>query len=381
MFLQNIKKNIVFIKYVIVWISSTIVDIVLLYTLVSVLHSYLYLSVIISFLFAVINGFVLNKIWTFCDKSDKYKSQFAKFFIVSLIWLCITLILMYLFVNIMDIHYLISKAITSIMVLFWNYFWNKMWTFNKERSEIEIKPFKTHFDIKYSIIVPAYNEEKRIIETLKKTQDYFDKKWDKYEIIVVNDGSKDNTIWIVLKFSKNIRIVENAQNMWKGFSIKNWVYHAVWEYILFIDADNSTPIENFSKLEKYLDKYDVIIGSRYMKESEIGKKQPWYRRMVGRLGNKLINLILMKGIKDTQCGFKLFKYNSAVNIFPFQKINRFWFDMEILFISKIKGYTIKEVAISWFNDEWSRLHPIKDSLKTLWELLYIKINHIFDWYK
>lgn len=381
MIFQNIKKNIVFIKYAIVWVTSTLVDMWSLYFFVDVCNFNLYVSVIAAFLLAVINGFVWNKFWTFEDKSKKYKRQFVKFFIVSVIGLFLTLLLMYIFVDIFHIHYLISKALTSIIVLFWNYFWNKLWTFQSGNEEIEIKPTKETFEIKYSIIVPAYNEEKRIIETLQKAKDYFDQKGDKYEIIVVNDGSKDNTVGIVSKFSKDIRIVENPQNMGKGYSIKNWVFHAVGEYILFIDADNSTPIDNFSKLEKHVDKYDVVIGSRHMKESEIGKKQPWYRRMVGRLWNKLINLILIKGIKDTQCGFKLFKYNSAVNIFPYQKINRFGFDMEILFISKIRGYSIKEVPVSWFNDEWSRLHPIKDSLKTLGELLYIKLNHIFDGYK
>lgn len=378
---QSIKKNIIFLKYAIVGVSSTLVDMVSLYLLVDILHIHLYFSVIVAFLLAVWNGFILNKIWTFEDKSKKLKKQFVKFFIVSLIWLSLTLILMYIFVDIAGIYYLLAKAITSIIVLFWNYFGNKVWTFTSHAEQRVFKEKKDHFHIKYSVIVPAYNEEKRIIETLQKAQDFFDKKGDVYEVIVVNDGSSDKTVEVVKNFSNNIQVIQNPQNMGKWYSIKNGVFHASGEYILFIDADNSTPIENFTKLEKHIDKYDVIIGSRHMKESEIGKKQPWYRRMVGRLGNKLINLVLIKGIKDTQCGFKLFKYNSAINIFPFQKINRFGFDMELLFISKIKGYTIKEVPVSWFNDEGSRLHPIKDSFKTLWELLYIKINYWFDGYK
>lgn len=381
MFSQSIKKNIVFLKYWVVWISSTLVDMLSLYIFVDILSLDLYFSVVISFLLAVINGFLLNKIWTFEDKSKKYKRQFVKFFIVSVIWLALTLGFMYLFVDILKIYYLLAKAFTSVIVLFWNYFWNKMWTFSVNNKEVEIKPKKEIFDIKYSIIVPAYNEEKRIIETLKKAIDYFNAKGDSYEIIVVNDWSKDNTVKVVRDFNKDIKIVENGKNMWKWFSIKNGISHAEGEYILFIDADNSTPIDNFSKLEKHLDKYDVVIWSRHLKESEIWKKQPWYRRIVWRLWNKLISLLLIKGIKDTQCWFKLFKYNCAIDIFPFQKINRFWFDIEILFISKIRWYTIKEVPVSWFNSEWSRLNPIKDSIKTLWELLYIKLNHIFDWYK
>ncbi len=288
---------------------------------------------------------------------------------------------MFILVDVLEIYYLFSKALTSIVVLFWNYFTNKFWTFSTKNIEIEIKDKKENFDIKYSIIVPAYNEEKRILKTLKEVKEFFLEKKESYEIIVVDDWSKDRTIKIVWEFDKNIKILENNWNMWKWFSIKNWVLNALGEYILFLDADNSTPIENFKKLEKYIDNFDVIIWSRHLRESEIVKKQPWYRRLVWRIWNKLIQLVLLNWIKDTQCWFKLFKHNVANQIFPFQKINRFWFDMEILFIAKIKGYTIKEVAVSWLNDEWSRLNPIKDSLKTLYELLYIKFNYWFDWYK
>lgn len=374
------KKNIVFFKYCIVWISSTLVDIWSLFILVDLLNINLYFSVVISFLLAVINGFSWNKFWTFEDSSKKIKTQFVKFLIISLIWLLITLWLMYLFVDILKINYLISKALTSIIVLFWNYFWNKVWTF-KDEFEIILKEKKESFEIKYSIVIPAYNEWKRIKKTLEEIKTFFDEKWEKYEIIVVNDWSKDNTVEIVRKTNPEIKVIENPKNMWKWFSIKNWVLNASWEYILFTDADNSTPIENFNKLEKHLEKYDVIIWSRHLKESEIWKKQPWYRRMVGRLGNRLINILLIKWIKDTQCWFKLFKYNCANDVFPFQTINRFGFDMEILFIFKLRWYLIKEVAVSWFDTDWSRLNPVKDSLKTLWELLYIKWNQISWLYK
>jgi dolichyl-phosphate beta-glucosyltransferase len=375
-----IKDNITFFKYAIVWVSSTIVDIGALFVLVDLVNFNLYPSVAISFLLAVINGFLLNKLWTFEDKSKSYKKQFIKFLIISIFWLILTLISMYILVNIFEINYLISKAITSLIVLFWNYFGNKIWTF-KLREEIVLKPFKKDFDIKYSIIIPAYNEGKRIETTLKKVQDYFNNKSESFEIIIVNDWSKDNTIQIVKNFSNGIKIIENPKNMWKWFSIKNWIKNAQWELILFIDADNSTPIENLDKLEKYLDDFDIVIWSRHLKESEILKKQPWYRRFVWRMWNKLINLLLLKWIKDTQCGFKLFKYNCANNVFPFQNINRFGFDIEILFISTIKWYKIKEVPVTWHDISWSRLNPIKDSIKTLFELLYIKINYWFDWYK
>ena len=120
---------------------------------------------------------------------------------------------MYIFVDVIGVHYLISKALTSVIVLFWNYFGNKVWTFASHAEERVFKEKKDSFDIKYSVIVPAYNEEKRIIETLQKAQDFFDKKGDAYEIIVVNDGSRDKTVDVVKNFSKNIQVIQNPQNM------------------------------------------------------------------------------------------------------------------------------------------------------------------------
>lgn len=134
-----IKKNQVFFKYALVWVSSTFVDIFSLYLLVDIFNFELYFSVFIAFLLAVINWFVFNKIWTFEDKSKKYKRQFLKFFIVSVFWLTLTLSLMYFFVDVLNIYYLLSKAFTSLIVLFWNYIANKLWTFNKSENEIIIK--------------------------------------------------------------------------------------------------------------------------------------------------------------------------------------------------------------------------------------------------
>jgi putative flippase GtrA len=126
-----IKKNITFFKYVIVGISSTLIDMTSLYILVDLMKWNLYFSIIISFLLAVINWFLLNKFWTFNDRDEKYKKQFLKFLIVSIIWLLLTLLTMYLLVEVLEIYYLLSKVFTSFLVLFWNYTWNKIWTFKK----------------------------------------------------------------------------------------------------------------------------------------------------------------------------------------------------------------------------------------------------------
>ncbi|MDD5769716.1 MAG: GtrA family protein [Candidatus Gracilibacteria bacterium] len=148
MFVQFIKKNIVFIKYSIVGVSSTLVDLVFLYIFVDIFKINLYFGVVFSFLLAVINGFILNKIWTFQNKSNKYKRQFAKFLLVSIIGLFLTLILMYIFVDFLNVYYLFSKVFTSIIVLFWNYFGNRFWTFTV-KTQNYIKPEKQNFPIKY----------------------------------------------------------------------------------------------------------------------------------------------------------------------------------------------------------------------------------------
>ena len=241
---------------------------------------------------------------------------------------------------------------------------------------------KQDFQKEYSIIIPAYNEEKRIPNTLTRIYEFMERKNDAYELIVVDDGSTDNTIQVVeaLKIP-NLRIVKNEKNRWKGFSVKQGVFAAEGKYILFTDADNSTPIEELNTLEKYRDTYDIIIGSRYCENAKVEIKQPKLRQKIGRIGNTIIQLFLIDGIQDTQCGFKLFSHSVAKKLFSFQKIHGFWFDMEILLAGKSMGYTIKEVPISWYNSEFSRVRPIRHSLRTLLDLCIIKVNYWFDGYK
>lgn len=379
---EKIKINLkIFIKYGIVWLSWTAIDIWSLYIFVDLLGINLYIWVTLSFILAVINNFLLNKIWTFRDKSIKYKRQFAKFFIVSIIWFSLTMACMYVLVDILQIYYIYSKIITSIIVVLWNFLWNKYWTF-KSKMKLDITQ-KDDFDIFLSVIIPAYNEEKRIIDTLNKVIKYLSNKDYNYEIIIINDWSKDKTNDIINKSFNDDRIktISYNNNMWKWYAVKQWMLAGTWKYLLFMDADNSTPIEELDKLLYYKDEYDVIIWSRYMKNSNIIIKQSKFRIAISRVWNFIISLFLIDWITDTQCGFKLFQHNVAKNIFKFQKINWFWFDMEILFIAWIQWIKIKEVPVNWLNDFNSKLSPLKHSVKTLLELVYIKLNYFFDWYK
>lgn len=234
-----------------------------------------------------------------------------------------------------------------------------------------------------SVVIPAFNEEKRIKNTLIAVRDFIEREKISAEIIVVNDGSSDKTKEIVKEFQRkipNLRLVDLHKNMGKGFAVKKGVYASNGKFILFTDADNSTPIEEYKKLldGMLVSKANIAIGSRYLRGSNVRIKQSKYRILLGRAGNFIIRLFLIDGISDTQCGFKLFENKVAREIFRFQKINRFAFDVEVLVIADNLGYKIVEVPVSWFNSPESRVRPIKDVLRTLRDFVYIKLRNLWS---
>lgn len=226
-----------------------------------------------------------------------------------------------------------------------------------------------------SIVIPAYNEEKRLPKTLKSIFEFLKRQDYSSEVIVVDDGSSDATASEVknekLKV-KNLRLLTHPKNLGKGAAVRTGVLTARGEFILFTDADGSTPIGEVNKLLPH--PLDIAIGSRYLPQSHIKIRQPWYRRFLGLWANKLIQLTLLPGISDTQCGFKLFRANAAKEIFASSTINRWGFDMEILFLAQKRGYRIKEVPIIWVNSPQTRLRPVRSALSTLGELIQIKWN-------
>ena len=225
-----------------------------------------------------------------------------------------------------------------------------------------------------SVVIPAYNESQRIKNTIDAVLKYLENWKIKFEIIVVDDGSIDNTADIVKNIKdKRVRIVKNGKNYGKGYSVRNGVLNSKYEYVLFSDADLSTPIDMIDKFEKYLD-YDIIIGSRALSESDIKIKQPFYREFMGKTFNKFVRLFTVRGIKDTQCGFKLFKRNIAKKIFERATLNGFGFDVEILYIAKLNGIKIAEVPVVWKNSRISKVRPIKDSVNMFKDLFVIRIN-------
>lgn len=234
-------------------------------------------------------------------------------------------------------------------------------------------------NIYLSIVIPAFNEEKRLSKTLSKIISYLKKQNYEWEILVVDDGSTDNTLDRLIEFQDYIKIIQNNKNYGKGFSTRNGILAAKGKYILLSDADLSTPITEVEKLLPALEEiYDIAIGSRALKNSEIKKHQPFYREMMGKTFNKIIKFLLFKDFSDTQCGFKLFKKDIAYEVFKRQKLNGFAFDVEVIYIAKKLRYKIKEIPVVWFNAPNSRVGIFTDSFKMFMDVLRIKRLHAHD---
>ncbi|MFA5386661.1 MAG: dolichyl-phosphate beta-glucosyltransferase [Candidatus Paceibacterota bacterium] len=210
-----------------------------------------------------------------------------------------------------------------------------------------------------SIIIPAYNEAKRLPQTLVDIDHRLQGVDFSYEIIVVDDGSKDATVQVAKKFSgmiKNLRVIENQENKGKGGVVKQGMLEAKGNIRLFDDADNSTSIDHFFKMIDYFKEgYGVVIGSRDIKGAKFDPPQPFYKRLFGEVGNLIIQTLLLPGIRDTQCGFKAFTEEAAEKIFPLTKITRWSLDVEVLSLAKQLGYRIKEIPVLWKNDADSRV--------------------------
>jgi dolichyl-phosphate beta-glucosyltransferase len=232
--------------------------------------------------------------------------------------------------------------------------------------------------IHLSVVIPAYNEEKRIPNTLKEINGYLQKQPYESEIIVVSDGSNDRTVDVVRSFSsqiKNLEMIAMPQRQGKGFGVKQGMLRAKGEYRIFTDADNSTPIEEVEKFwPEFKNGYDVVIGSRDIKGADIAVPQPLFRRFLGNGFNLLVQVVLgLYGIWDTQCGFKGFSAKAADEIFFLSEIKHFGFDPEILAIAKKRGYKIKEVPIRWLNDVDSKV-KMSHTVKMFGEVLAARRN-------
>jgi dolichyl-phosphate beta-glucosyltransferase len=228
-----------------------------------------------------------------------------------------------------------------------------------------------------SIVVPAYNEAERLGRSLDRILAWTEGLGREVEIIVVDDGSRDATCDVVRSYAPRVRLVQNGRNRGKGYSVRNGVLSATGEQILFTDADLSTPIEDWSKLAAALESADIAVGSRALKDSNVTKHQPRYREAMGRVFNTIVQGLAVQGVRDTQCGFKLFRAEVGQALFREATIEGFAFDVEVLFLARRKGYRIAEVPVTWENDDRTRVHPFYDSARMFRDVVTIRLRHGF----
>jgi glycosyltransferase involved in cell wall biosynthesis len=231
---------------------------------------------------------------------------------------------------------------------------------------------------RYSIVIPAYNEAKRLSSTLARVLHYVTAQQWEAEVIVVNDGSSDRTPELVREAAEHcpfLRLIENPGNRGKGYSVRNGMLHANGELLLFTDADLSSPIEEAPKLFAAIeDGADVAIGSRWIRPETQTKRQSLVRQLYGRAFNVALRILLGLKQKDTQCGFKAFTRKAAQRIFPLQHIERWGFDPEILFLARRFGFRVDEVPVAWADVGGTRISPLRDGLRMVGEVLRIRRN-------
>ncbi len=233
-------------------------------------------------------------------------------------------------------------------------------------------------DIFLSVVIPAYNEANRIANTLKKIREYLDRQDFSSEIIVVSDGCTDATDLCATETLKNwpsFRLLSRVENKGKGYSVKEGILDSRGHLILFTDADLSTPIEELDNFLPWADEYDVVIGSRALPDSDIQVHQSFFREYMGKTFNLFVRLLVLRGIKDTQCGFKLFQRQAALDIFSRVKLKRFSFDVEALYLSRNLGYSIKQLPVVWRNSLESRVYIFSSSMEMFWNLFRIRSLH------
>ncbi|MBU1203228.1 glycosyltransferase family 2 protein [Patescibacteria group bacterium] len=231
--------------------------------------------------------------------------------------------------------------------------------------------------MKISVVIPAYNEAKVILLTISQVKDYLEKNFSSFEIIVVDDCSRDSTLEILKSF-EGIRIIRNLRNHGKGYTVAKGVKAAHGDLILFMDADNSTQISELDSFLPQIAEYDLVIASRALADSNIKIKQNFLKIFLGRLGNLVSRIFIHKSIGDTQCGFKLFSKDLKF-IFEKLTISGFSFDFELIFLAKKYKFRIKEMPITWENnfDSTVKWH---DYPKTFMDIIKINLNNLFGKY-
>jgi len=234
-------------------------------------------------------------------------------------------------------------------------------------------------DLALSLVIPAYNEGQRIAATLDDAVAYLARQGIGSEIVVVDDGSADETAAVVGRYVEShpmVRLLRNERNRGKGYSVRRGMLDARGGVALFSDADGSTPLSELPKLLAALEPggADVAIGSRELPGSDLAVPQPRHRRAMGWVFRNLVRLIVVRGFRDTQCGFKAFRREAAQRVFRLQTLDGFAFDVEVLFIARKLGCRVAEVPVRWLDSPESRVRVARDSSRMFLDLLRIRLR-------
>lgn len=229
-----------------------------------------------------------------------------------------------------------------------------------------------------SVIVPAYNEEARLERPLVEARDYFRARGRSVELIAVDDGSRDGTSRLVQRLAEampELRLIRLPANRGKGYAVRTGVVNARGRRVLFADADGATPMAEVERLDAALDAgADVAIGSRGLESDEVRVRARLYRRVIGRSFHLLVQALTVRGIRDTQCGFKLFTARAAHDLFSRMRMNRFSFDVEVLLMAQVRGFRVDEVPVNWAHQPGSRVNLVTDSARMAADLFVIRGN-------
>jgi dolichyl-phosphate beta-glucosyltransferase len=226
-----------------------------------------------------------------------------------------------------------------------------------------------------SVVIPAYNEALRLGPTLERVVEYLRQQGESYEVLVVDDGSTDATAEVARQFTAGgVRVLRQEVNRGKGAVIKAGVLASQGREVLLLDADLSTPIEDIERLRPHLPKAPLVLGSRAVEGSDVTTHQPFYREMMGRTFNLIIRMLGVRGLNDTQCGFKLLDGDIARRLFAELQIERFAYDVELVWLARQHGYHVVEVGVRWADSSSSKVNPVSDSLRMFWDVLALRLR-------
>ncbi|MBN1825968.1 MAG: glycosyltransferase family 2 protein [Candidatus Eisenbacteria bacterium] len=236
-----------------------------------------------------------------------------------------------------------------------------------------------------SVVIPAFNEEGVILSSLDKVHAYLSGRDYPFEILPVDDGSTDRTSELALDFAERheaCRPIRLPRNLGKGGAVRKGFEEARGRFILFTDADLSTPIHEIERFLRLLEEgYHVVIGSRDLPDSDVRVHQPWYRETMGKVFNRIVRVIVLRGFRDTQCGFKAFDRESVLPILNAMRINGFAFDVEMLYLARKMGLRLREEPITWMNSPDTRVDAVHDASRMFVDLLRIRYYDVFGRYR